>query len=728
MKVLDFQNHIIQRLSAKNGGLIITGRGMDTLNIVQYLVLESCKKKELVFVFGLNDKEKHKIIWEAANEDIEFLPKDIEKDTGRKERMQQYESRNVFFHNPGILSKDFLTSTIDPMNISGFIIYGAEIIHKDPGLQMAVAYLKSRNPTAYIKAFSESIFKMSDLRLCADLLWIRFFLLYPRYEESVKKSIREPEVQIINISLKTKKTSSSQASNSFEPIVQDELMTSFELLSSILKSLTSERGMGMKLSYAESLSLPKKVIVNKAKNEDHALTIESVLFLRSAIFFLLHSDPLSFQQFMENNRPSPFRQPLWTNYPQVPSLYKVLPKLTLNSLPNPKLQYITHIISLLPNRNILILAEGACTVKYICSYLAEFRPRKGSKVEAPNSILLENDEEPLIDYEHFGLISTPSVMVMELHAQIDVLERFSPEIVVFWDITVLALRRLEFYCSKFNTILGSYFLVFQEALELESTKRVVENENNQFARCLNDLVSLSMSPLQSLPAPGRKIIVDDREFRSSLPNSLLHIGFTVIPGVLIVGDYVLTDEIVIERKAYQDLISSLKSGRLLSQIQRMSQYYKRPMIMLEFSESDPYNSISSKEFNFPIMTKLISITKLFPKVRFIWGRNALECAKTLWSIAEGEKEPNQEAAFSMGNNDHHDYMDIKSNVSKFLSSFSFLNSANMDEILVRCKTIRDVLAMKKEEMMSILPPSVGLKLYSLLHSAVKSRKSNNENA
>jgi DNA excision repair protein ERCC-4 len=56
--------------------------------------------------------------------------------------------------------------------------------------------------------------------------------------------------------------------------------------------------------------------------------------------------------------------------------------------------------------------------------------------------------------------------------------------------------------------------------------------------------------------------VDVREFRSSLP-SLLHAkNFTIEPTTLLVGDYILSPEMCVERKSIADLIQSFNSGRL----------------------------------------------------------------------------------------------------------------------------------------------------------------------
>jgi ERCC4-type nuclease len=61
------------------------------------------------------------------------------------------------------------------------------------------------------------------------------------------------------------------------------------------------------------------------------------------------------------------------------------------------------------------------------------------------------------------------------------------------------------------------------------------------------------------------IVVDSREFSSMTPVYLHEKGFWLIPMVLTVGDYVLSDDICIERKSVLtgDLFESFRSGRLL---------------------------------------------------------------------------------------------------------------------------------------------------------------------
>jgi DNA excision repair protein ERCC-4 len=86
-----------------------------------------------------------------------------------------------------------------------------------------------------------------------------------------------------------------------------------------------------------------------------------------------------------------------------------------------------------------------------------------------------------------------------------------------------------------------------------------------------------------------QVIVDSREFRSSLPSLLHGRNLEVVPAMLTVGDYVLSPSMVVERKSVKDLIQSLSSGRLYNQCETMMQYYKTPLLLIEFDQNKSFN-------------------------------------------------------------------------------------------------------------------------------------------
>ena len=62
---------------------------------------------------------------------------------------------------------------------------------------------------------------------------------------------------------------------------------------------------------------------------------------------------------------------------------------------------------------------------------------------------------------------------------------------------------------------------------------------------------------------------------------LLQSGINVERKQISPGDYVLSDEYAIERKTINDFFSSLFSGRLFEQVERLKNTYRKPLLLLE---------------------------------------------------------------------------------------------------------------------------------------------------
>lgn len=149
------------------------------------------------------------------------------------------------------------------------------------------------------------------------------------------------------------------------------------------------------------------------------------------------------------------------------------------------------------------------------------------------------------------------------------------------------------------------------------------------------------------------VVVDVREFRSALPNMLHLRGIEVKPVTLEVGDYVLSSEIVVERKAIPDLIQSLGSGRLYNQADAMTRHYKRPALLIECEEGRPFSLINASELGPDIspnaVTSKLSLLLLhFPKLRIFWSRSPSHTVAIFTALKHGHSEPDVTVAASVG--------------------------------------------------------------------------------
>lgn len=78
-----------------------------------------------------------------------------------------------------------------------------------------------------------------------------------------------------------------------------------------------------------------------------------------------------------------------------------------------------------------------------------------------------------------------------------------------------------------------------------------------------------------------RVIVDEREKFSGVPDLLKSCGLQIDYRILEVGDYVVSSDCAVERKAGRDFVKSLYTGRLFDQARRLRQFYTRPVLVAE---------------------------------------------------------------------------------------------------------------------------------------------------
>ena len=78
-----------------------------------------------------------------------------------------------------------------------------------------------------------------------------------------------------------------------------------------------------------------------------------------------------------------------------------------------------------------------------------------------------------------------------------------------------------------------------------------------------------------------RIVVDERERSSNIPELLRNAGAVIDFTQLKVGDYVVSSETAVERKTVRDLISSIYDGRLFVQCSDLVRYYQKPLLVVQ---------------------------------------------------------------------------------------------------------------------------------------------------
>ncbi|XP_051119359.1 DNA repair endonuclease UVH1 isoform X2 [Andrographis paniculata] len=263
-----------------------------------------------------------------------------------------------------------------------------------------------------------------------------------------------------------------------------------------------------------------------------------------------------------------------------------------------------------------------------------------------------------------------------------ILDVLQPSVIIVYHPDTAFVREIEIYKSENpSKKLKVYFLFYEESTEVRKYEASIRRENGAFESLIRQK-SLMMIPVtqdeqllgatsvdpQSIAAQnaitrkagGRKetekemqIIVDMREFMSSLPNVLHQKGMRVVPVTLEVGDYILSPFICVERKSISDLFLSFSSGRLYHQVEMMSRYYRIPVLLIEFSQDKSFSFQSASEIGddvtpTSIISKLSLLVLHFPRLRIVWSRSLHATAEIFATLKANQDEPDENKATRVG--------------------------------------------------------------------------------
>nr|WJN24991.1 single-stranded DNA endonuclease [Pseudozyma thailandica] len=278
----------------------------------------------------------------------------------------------------------------------------------------------------------------------------------------------------------------------------------------------------------------------------------------------------------------------------------------------------------------------------------------------------------------FGMLSMENLVVVRSYRgdQDDkVLQELRPRFVIMYDPDPAFVRRVEVYRST-NPGVGVrvYFLIYADSVEEQRYLSALRREKESFERLIREksMMALPLSadgrPIaedadqmflrtissrvaggqRSATAEPPRIIVDMREFRSSLPSMLHAADIQVIPCTLQVGDYVLTPTMCVERKSLSDLIQSFNSGRLYTQCELMCVHYQHPILLIEFDQDKSFSLKSPNDGRPPgrsttseldLQAKLVLLTSAFPRLRVIWSSSPYATSDIFADLKQNFDEP-----------------------------------------------------------------------------------------
>lgn len=393
----------------------------------------------------------------------------------------------------------------------------------------------------------------------------------------------------------------------------------------------------------------------------------------------------------------------------------------------------------------------------IASLLADIQADHGDHGQKEEVVVdsLENMEDFFELYEMGDLIVVhPYEGDMDEH----VLEEVRPRYVIMYEPDAAFIRRVEVYRSSHSDRnIRVYFMYYGGSVEEQRYLSAVRKEKDAFTRLIKEKGSMAVThtldggiadPQEAflrtvntrIAGGGRlaataeppRVVVDVREFRSSLPSLLHGRSNMVVPCMLTVGDYVLTPNICIERKSVKDLISSFKNGRLFNQAETMLQHYKSPMLLIEFEQNKSFTldsfgtdhttaTLSSSGSDAKdVQSKITLLTLAFPRLKVIWSSSPYQTAEIFEELKKQQVEPDPIRAVQIGLDPGEDADEKSWNQAPqdMLRAVPGMTEKNLSRLTLEVDSVLDVSNLTEAELDVYVGKEAGRQVHRFFNRSV----------
>lgn len=404
-------------------------------------------------------------------------------------------------------------------------------------------------------------------------------------------------------------------------------------------------------------------------------------------------------------------------------------------------------------------------------------------------LLADEDEANEVEGELSGMIDTfhelsfdwinsnDQIIVQVYNDKHDAsfLEELSPSYIIMYEPDLSFIRRIEIYQAiQSQNPAKVYFMYYGNSVEEQKHLLRIKKEKDAFTRLIREKANLGKhfetaddnvkfqthrsQVVNTRIAGGAKfrtehdemrVVVDVREFGSSLPNLLYKIGIQVVPCMITVGDYIVSPQICIERKSIPDLIGSFKSGRLYNQCEQMFKHYDLPVLLIEFDENKSFSLKSFSESKFiktkanlsrsmttsldnqlrqNLQSQIFSLLYSFPKLKIIWSSSPYETAQIFLELKANQDEPDVGMALEKGVNKSlitprgarvdGGPVILNDDPIDFIRNIPGINNLNIYKIVQRVENISELVKLSQDELVDLLGAENGHKAYNFFNRTV----------
>jgi Fanconi anemia group M protein len=216
--------------------------------------------------------------------------------------------------------------------------------------------------------------------------------------------------------------------------------------------------------------------------------------------------------------------------------------------------------------------------------------------------------------------------------------------------------------------------------------------------------------VQKLLKPENKVVIVSDFREKEVIENLKRLGATVNEQSLEVGDFICSENVAVERKSYDDFISSIIDGRVFEQAENLKKNFKKPIIIIE--------GYSNREFNDNAFKAAVASLIVDFNVSLLNTRNEFETAKNIFWIAKKEQGGrNAEVSIRVGKKPK----DERKLVEFIFSSLPGISNKTARKIMDNFNSPKDFFSSSEKELQKSLGKKRGKDVWKILNMRLKKK-------
>jgi len=318
--------------------------------------------------------------------------------------------------------------------------------------------------------------------------------------------------------------------------------------------------------------------------------------------------------------------------------------------PNPKLEMLEQILNKEVSsrgRKVIVFVSYRLSADEIVSYLSRRGHIRttlllGQRASSGFGGMTQKQQQAAIDkFKRGGCDVLIATQVGE-----EGLDIFGADAIVFYDNTPSAIRFVQRIGRTARFFPGDAYILYFSGTSDERYLWIAKRRESSMKKLIKAIAAdrrpqaekkkprgdLSGFLAEETEPQKIRILVDERERQSSVTQELTKMGALLEFKTLQVGDYIVSEDIIIERKTTKDFSVSIIDGRLFSQASQMRELYTLPVVLIEGENLFAVAGIHPNALRGAIISLVVDF-----QIPVIQAGSAAETASYIYRIAEREQ-------------------------------------------------------------------------------------------